>query len=497
MAFLDKKPQLSDKITKISVVLFSLSIYNGQIVKSDYESITERGKTMNKNWLTGFVMSTALLASPMISSPVSAAGVNFTDINNSYAKNAIMNLAEAGIVNGVSNELFNPTGKITRQDFAIILAKALNLDVTGTPLNSTFKDIPQTHYAFSYVEAASKAGLVKGYGNGEFGLNDTLSRQDLAIMFVRALNVDSTGYGSKLQFTDSKSISNYAKDAVGFAVEAGLLKGIGNNTFDPKGIAVRQDVAIVASRFLSVKDEYLNPEPTPEPTPDPEPLPEIDQNPVVPPVTEPTPDPEPTPDTDQNPEVPPVTDPTTEPNPTPDPEQDSDQEQIVDPTPEEDFNFDGELGASSFNVYLQEGETATVGTIPSGVSNIFIQLDAGLIDVDLEIWEETEEGSQIPVLVYGNSESSQGDSEFQSTWSYNGLQFTYSGWTGVNDQYGKEWITIEGTTNKEYTIKVKNYDVDTNAKVDYSWGNIGESSTWVINNSVVLPPSVNDETPEN
>jgi len=158
-------------------------------------------------------------------------------------------------------------------------------------------------------------------------------------------------------------------------------------------------------------------------------------------------------------------------------------EPIQEPTQEDDFNFDGEQGGSSFNVYLEMGATATVGTIPSGVSNIFIQLDAGDVDVDLEIWDTSDEDGQIPVLVYGNPDSFQEGTKFQSSWSYNGLQFAYSGWAGVNNNAGKEWITIEGTTDRAYTIKVKNYEEGTDATVDYSWGNEGESSTWVIDNS--------------
>lgn len=166
------------------------------------------------------------------------------------------------------------------------------------------------------------------------------------------------------------------------------------------------------------------------------------------------------------------------------------------PTPEDDFNFSGNEGNSSFNVDLLRNEISTVGTITSGVSNIFIQLDAGEIDVDLEIWEESDADSQIPVLVYGNSESFQGDSENQVTWVYNGLQFTYSGWYGVDNQYGKEWITIEGTTDRDYTIKVKNYGPDTNASVDYSWGNEGEASTWVIDKEeITLSPEEEVELP--
>lgn len=211
----------------------------------------------------------------------SLASTDFTDISNSYAKDAINELVEAGIINGVGNGQFNPTGKIARQDFAIILAKALNLDIDEAPANPTFSDVPPSHYSYKYIEAAAEAELISGIGGGNFGLGANLSRQDMAVLFVRALGADTAGLGENLTFSDANQISGYAKDAVGFAVEAGLLAGVGNNSFNPTGNAERQAVALVATKFLKVKEEISNPQPRPEPTPEPTP--------------EPVPEPEPTP----------------------------------------------------------------------------------------------------------------------------------------------------------------------------------------------------------
>lgn len=228
----------------------------------------------------------------------SFASTDLTDISNSYAKDAINELVEAGILNGVGNGQFNPTGNISRQDFAIILAKSLNLDTDQYPATATFSDVPASHYSYSYIEAAVKAGLVNGIGDGKFGVGANLTRQDMAVLFVRALGVETDGLGEKLAFSDSNKIAGYAKDAVGFAVEAGLLSGVGNNSFNPIGTAARQDVALVASKFLKVKEELSNPQPTPEPEPTPEPAP----------LPEPEPEPEPTPNPNQPPveEGPPV-----------------------------------------------------------------------------------------------------------------------------------------------------------------------------------------------
>lgn len=214
-----------------------------------------------------FTMTLAVKITP------SFAFTSLTDISNSYAKDAINELVDAGILNGVGNGQFNPTGKITRQDFAIILAKSLNLDTEQTPPTATFSDVPASHYSYKFVEAAAKAELILGTGDGEFGFGANLTRQDMAVLFVRALGVDIGGFGKNLTFSDSNSIADYAKDAVGYSVEAGLLNGIGNNSFNPSGAAARQHVALVTSKFMKVREELPKQKPTPEPVQTLEPVP--------------------------------------------------------------------------------------------------------------------------------------------------------------------------------------------------------------------------------
>ncbi|MGG3452626.1 S-layer homology domain-containing protein [Paenibacillus rhizolycopersici] len=207
---------------------------------------------MNKKLYIKVMASAALLSA--IALPAQAV-TDLTDINGSYAKDAIQELVNAGILNGKGDGKFDPSGKIERQDFAIILAKALGLELDQVPASTTFTDVPTSHYAFNYVEAAAKAGLITGYGNGVFGTGNSLSRQDMAVIFVRALGVDATGKGADLEFSDAGQIADYAKDAVAAAVELGLIAGAGNGQFNPTGTAERQAVALVASNFLKKSEE--------------------------------------------------------------------------------------------------------------------------------------------------------------------------------------------------------------------------------------------------
>ncbi|QCT04761.1 putative lipoprotein [Paenibacillus algicola] len=203
------------------------------------------------------VMTTAALLSAC-ALPAYSASANFMDIQHSYAKDAIIELTQKGILKGKSEDRFDPQAEISRQDFAIILARALQLDVTSKPSAPTFTDVPSGNYAYSYVEAAVKAGLLQGQGNQKFGFGQQLSRQDMAVLFTRALGVDAYGKGENLFFTDSSEISGYAKDAVGLASELQLIQGNPDGTFNPKGSADRQSVALMSSRFLKTKQELDN-----------------------------------------------------------------------------------------------------------------------------------------------------------------------------------------------------------------------------------------------
>ncbi|CAH1191560.1 S-layer homology domain-containing protein [Paenibacillus sp. JJ-223] len=277
------------------------------------------------------ILSTTLLLG-VLASPIAASSSSLTDIPNNYAKNAIIELADAGIMNGTGNGKFNPSGNITRQDFAIVLSKALNLDLSiASAKSSTFSDVPASSYAFAAVEAAYKAGLIQGVGNGKFAGTEPLTREQMAVIFVNALNVDTTGKGSKLEFSDSSFISDWAKEYVAVAIEMKLMEGNKDGSFNPSGSAKRQDVALVTSKFLTKKTELdqeqaeeatTKPEPEQKPEQEPvkDPVKPVQQQPSTP-VSSSTPEPASpsVPDRDPSPTPSPAPTPNPEPNPNPNP----------------------------------------------------------------------------------------------------------------------------------------------------------------------------------
>lgn len=120
-----------------------------------------------------------------------------------------------------------------------MIVKALDIDTNNVNNNAVFKDVPKEDWAFEYVQVAYEAGIVKGISEDEFGKNQKCTREQMAVMFVRALNMNNGNDVLKNinGMHDMNNISDWAKKEVDIAIELGLMNGIDNNTFDPKGDA--------------------------------------------------------------------------------------------------------------------------------------------------------------------------------------------------------------------------------------------------------------------
>ncbi len=237
-----------------------------------------------------FVLSAAILSGAFAPTYSHAAGmIPFKDIEGSYAQAAILELQENGILQGNGAGKFNPKGNISREQFAIVLANALKLNLEEAPATPSFSDIPASHYAYKHIEAVKKAGIALGYKDGTFNGTEKLNREQMAVLYVRALGKNVDGYDAKLPFSDKGMISAFARDAVGYAAEIGLINGYSNGTFGPNNFATREAIAKVTLPFIKVVENLKpvepeltpDPKPTPEPVPVPE-LPEIDPMPEEP-----------------------------------------------------------------------------------------------------------------------------------------------------------------------------------------------------------------------
>lgn len=166
----------------------------------------------------------------------------FTDlVLTPWAEEAVYALRNMGIVSGKSETSFDPTSTVKREEFTKMLVLAL--DISGAELSDSFSDVDKDAWYYTYVASAVNTGLINGIGDGKFGVGGVISRQDMAVLIARALNYDETTLDSS--FSDYEEISDYAKAAVTFVEKQGIMNGVGDNKFAPKMEVSRAQAAKV------------------------------------------------------------------------------------------------------------------------------------------------------------------------------------------------------------------------------------------------------------
>lgn len=178
---------------------------------------------------------------------------SFEDVSEQYwAHDVIKNLAAKHIVDGISETEFGPLKEVTRAEFTAFIARALELKATTAP---GFKDVVSAMWYAEAIAAVFEAGIVKGQSADVYAPNDTITREEMAMIIIRAYEY-KTGkpVTSSIDpyFTDAASISNWAKEAVNAAAELGFIQGRGNNQFVPNGHANRAESVQVVFNLLTV-----------------------------------------------------------------------------------------------------------------------------------------------------------------------------------------------------------------------------------------------------
>ena len=165
------------------------------------------------------------------------------DPNNTHACN-IERLAELGITEGDGQGNFNPSGAVTREQFATFLARGLDIDgIEGT---SRFDDVQVGTTHAANIEAAAEAGITTGVTATTFEPRTELNRAQLASLLGRALELDPVDDGP---FDDVSADSVHAP-MINAVAEAGITTGTTATTFDPDGTLTREQMASLLVRAL-------------------------------------------------------------------------------------------------------------------------------------------------------------------------------------------------------------------------------------------------------
>lgn len=179
---------------------------------------------------------------------------SFGDIVGHWSQADVELMACKHIIKGVTDVSFEPDRNITRAEFATLLQRTLGLRETNE--EPIFTDVKADDWYYGAVQAAARAGLVKGYPEGDFRPNVNITRQEMAVMVARALEnlsgeltITPAAVNRILErFEDKAEIGNWAREAVAVAVERDIIKGRTERTFVPQANATRAESAAMLKR---------------------------------------------------------------------------------------------------------------------------------------------------------------------------------------------------------------------------------------------------------
>lgn len=187
--------------------------------------------------------------------PVPVSGsVSFADVAGHANQKAIEALASRGIINGKGDNRFDPNATMTRAEFAAIVVRALGMPPKATDV---FSDVSSNAWYAGYVGTAYSYGIITGAGNGRFNPDGTITRQEAAVMVARAAKL--CGMDTELenyeilnvlaQFTDYVTIAQWAQEGVAFCYSEDILNQSDLNV-EPARAILRCEIAEMLYRML-------------------------------------------------------------------------------------------------------------------------------------------------------------------------------------------------------------------------------------------------------
>ncbi|HCX03478.1 MAG TPA: hypothetical protein DHM42_03255 [Clostridiales bacterium] len=164
---------------------------------------------------------------------------SFSDINEHWAIDYIEGIMEKDVINGYPDGTFRPNNNVTREEFASLLVRVLDLEKNS---DMTFEDA-LNRWSTEDVSTAAYHDIVKGYNETSFGPADLITREQMAVMIARALGLEAAEI--EVEFKDIEDISQWAKPSVLSVLNKGLIEGYPDGSFRPKDYLTRAEAVKV------------------------------------------------------------------------------------------------------------------------------------------------------------------------------------------------------------------------------------------------------------
>lgn len=183
--------------------------------------------------------------------------LNFTDVKESdWFFKGVEYVVDKGIMSGVSENEFAPSGKLTR---AMLVQMLYNMESRpACDAENAFMDVPVGQWYTDAVIWANDAKIVSGMGEGLFAPNMEITREQMVAMlynYAKYKGYDVTASADLSAFADTASVSAWAQPAMQWAVAEGYISGMGDSQLAPQGTATRAEIASVIMRFMEATAE--------------------------------------------------------------------------------------------------------------------------------------------------------------------------------------------------------------------------------------------------
>ncbi|MGI5936250.1 MAG: S8 family peptidase [Oscillospiraceae bacterium] len=177
---------------------------------------------------------------------------SFKDVEGTWAEESIYFCVDRGLFTGVSPTAFEPDTPMNRAMFITVLGRLSGDDVAGYA--SSFNDVSPGDWYYEYVGWGIEKGITMGKGSGLFAPYQNVTREQMAVFLYRYAEVygllDSEENSLPMGYEDAEDISDWAREAMSWAVRSGLINGRTDTELVPYGTATRAEVATILMRFI-------------------------------------------------------------------------------------------------------------------------------------------------------------------------------------------------------------------------------------------------------
>ncbi|CAI6083244.1 S-layer homology domain-containing protein [Cohnella sp. JJ-181] len=175
--------------------------------------------------------------------------LQFADVRDNFAAAAIRNMAALHIITGTTERTFEPDKTVTRAELMTMLDRLLLVEPVESAISS-FADVPRSAWFYRWVQPAVQLGLAQGTSDDSFEPDRPVTREEAAVLIARALKqpIDTAAVPSAPLYRDQSRIQSWALPAVYRLSRLGLMDGDGGS-FRPASPMTRQEAAVLLDRI--------------------------------------------------------------------------------------------------------------------------------------------------------------------------------------------------------------------------------------------------------